>query len=65
MKNNELFNAAQSLVISAGFVKLIDENFCKVLLDKAEEYKNQIVIDEKLEKEIDIYVEKIKSIANT
>ena len=40
-----------ALVQAARFVKPVDSDFMKILLDKAEYYKNQIVIDEKTYKE--------------
>ncbi len=38
-RNKLLYNAAMSLVQAARFVKPVDSDFTKILLDKAEEYK--------------------------
>ena len=60
MKNTKLYNASLSLVQAAKFVREIDTDFAQKLLDKAEGYKNQIVIDEKLEAEVINFEKRIK-----
>lgn len=59
-RNKLLYNAAMALVQAARFVKPIDSDFMKILLDKAEYYKNQIVIDEKIEAEVTEFERRIK-----
>jgi hypothetical protein len=60
-KNKLLYNAAMSLVQSASFIRPIDRNLSKLLLAKAQEYKDQIVaVDEKVEKEIDEFEKGIR-----
>jgi len=59
-RNKLLYNAAMSLVQAARFVKPVDSDFTKILLDKAEEYKNQIIIDEELEAEVIEFERRIK-----
>jgi hypothetical protein len=59
-RNKLLFNAAMALVQAARFVKPVDPDFMKILLDKAEYYKNQIVIDEKIEAEVTEFERRIK-----
>jgi len=60
MKNTKLYNASMALVQAANFVKEVDNEFAQSLLDKAEEYKNQIVIDEELEAEVVDFEKRIK-----
>jgi hypothetical protein len=60
MKNTKLYNASMALVQAARYVKEIDKDFAQKLLDKAEGYKNQIVIDEKLEAEVIDFEKRIK-----
>ena len=60
MKNTKLYNASMALVHAANFVKEVDNEFAQSLLDKAEEYKNQIVIDEELEAEVVDFEKRIK-----
>lgn len=60
MKNKLLFNASMALVECAKFVKAIDNEYAIELLDKAEEYKNQIVIDDKFNKEVEEFAKEIK-----
>ena len=60
MKNTELYNASIALVQCARLVRPIDKDYAQELLDKAEEYKNQIVIDEKIGKEVIDFGERIK-----
>ena len=60
MKNTLLYNAALALVNAARIVKPVDSDYAQELLDKAEYFKNSIVIDEEQEKEIIDYAEKIR-----
>ncbi len=60
MKNTKLYNASMALVQAARYVKEVDKDFSQKLLDKAEGYKNQIVIDEKLESEVINFERRIK-----
>jgi len=61
MKNTLLYNASVALVKTAMVIKQLgDMDYANELLDKAEYYKNQIVIDEKQEEEILDYAERIK-----
>ena len=59
-KNNLLYNAAAALIECAKFIRPIDENFVQTMLDKAKEYTDQIVIDEKLEQEVNQFEERIR-----
>jgi hypothetical protein len=52
MRNTELFNAAMALVKVTPLIRLVDKDCADYLLNKAEEYKSQIKIDEELEKEV-------------
>lgn len=49
-----------ALVETAKFVKPLDPEYAIELLNKAEEYKNQIVIDEELEKEVKDFEQEIR-----
>ena len=60
MRNKLLFNASMALVECAKFVRAIDSDYAIELLDKAQEYKDQIVIDEKFNKEVEEFAEEIK-----
>jgi hypothetical protein len=60
IRNTLLYNASLALVEAAKFVKPIDSEYAIELLDKAEEFKNQIEIDEELEKEVKNFEERIK-----
>lgn len=60
MKNAKLFNAAMALVEASKFVSLVDPDFADKLLHQAETYKNEIVIDKKLEGEVIDFKERIK-----
>lgn len=60
-KNTLLYNASMALVECARFVRPVDSDYAKVLLDKAEEYSNKIVIDSKLEKEVDEFEQRIRN----
>jgi hypothetical protein len=62
MKNTDLFNASVSLVQAAYYVKFVDKDFANKLLDKAEEYKKEIVVDKELEGEIIDFEERIKKL---
>jgi hypothetical protein len=59
-RNNLLYNAAAALVECAKFIRPVDKDFAVKMLDKAQEYSNQIVIDEKLEKEVKQFEERIR-----
>lgn len=60
-KNVELYNACVGLLQASRLVRPIDEDYAKSLLDKVEEYKNQIVpVDDKTEKEINDYADRIR-----
>jgi len=60
-KNTLLYNASMSLVECARFVRPVDSDYAKTLLDKAEEFSKQIVIDDKIEKEVDEFEQKIRN----
>jgi hypothetical protein len=51
-RNNLLYNAAVACIAASKIVRPIDQEFAIILLDKAEEYKNKVVIDEEIEKEV-------------
>jgi hypothetical protein len=55
-----LYNAAIALVKAAGFVKPLDPTYSFDLLNKAQEYKDKIVVDEKLEKEVKDFEQEIR-----
>lgn len=59
-KNQILYQSACALVIAAGYIKHLDNEYAQELLDKAEEFKNQITVDPELEKEIESYEQKIR-----
>lgn len=59
-KNHKLYMSAVGLLNLARVIKTFDEEFSQVLLNKAQDYKNQIILDENLEKEVDDYVKKIE-----
>lgn len=59
-KNLLLYNAAMALVYAVKFIKPVDRDFAQVLLDKAQEYKNKIIIDKKLEVEVGDFEKRIK-----
>lgn len=59
-RNSDLYNAAVHLINAARFLREEDSEFCQVLLDKSEEYKNKIEIDEDLEKEVNEYERRIE-----
>lgn len=59
-RNSLLYNAANALITCAKYVKPIDNDYAQVLLDKAQEYTNQILIDNDLEKEVDEFEGKIR-----
>ena len=50
--NVQYYNAAMALVNAAPYVRQIDPEFATNLLDMAQSYKDKIVIDKELEKEI-------------
>lgn len=49
-----------ALIHCARFVKPLDTDFAQTLLDKAQEYKDQIVIDQEVENEIEQFEERIR-----
>ena len=59
-KNIVLYNAAIALVEATKFVNEVDKEFVTVMLDKAEEFKDKIHINEKENKEIGRYKQLIK-----
>lgn len=59
-ENQKLYIAAMGLVNLASHIKTFDAEYAQELLNKAEEYKNKIIIDENFEKEIDEYVKEIE-----
>ena len=59
-QNTLLYNASRALVETAKFVKPLDPEYAIELLNKAEEYKNQIVVDEELEKEVNYFEQEIR-----
>lgn len=54
-KNIFLYNAAKALIEASKFVNHADHEFSIKMLDKAEEFKNMIEIDEKENKKIGEY----------
>jgi hypothetical protein len=50
--NVQYYNAALALINAASHVRQIDPEFATNLLDMAQTYKDKIVIDKELEKEI-------------
>jgi len=59
-KNILLYNAAMALVRASKFVKEVDKEFGTTMLDKAEELKDKIHIDEMENEEIGRYKQLIK-----
>lgn len=59
-KNTLLYNASLALVHCARYVRPVDIDYAQELLDKAQEYSNEIVIDEELEKEVDDFEQRIR-----
>jgi hypothetical protein len=60
-RNAELYNACIGLLQVSNLVKYVDEEFAKLMLDKADELKNKIVpVDEETEKEIKGYADRIR-----
>jgi len=59
-KNIFLYNGAKALIEASKFVNHVDKEFSIKMLDKAEEFKNMIVIDEKENKKIGEYKKLIK-----
>lgn len=59
-RNVRLYNSSIALVEASKVVKGVDIEFANVLLDKAQEYKDKIVIDEKVEKEVKNFEEEIR-----
>lgn len=59
-KNVFLYNGAKALIEASKFVNYVDKKFATEMLNKAEEFKNMIVIDEKENKKIVEYKDIIK-----
>jgi hypothetical protein len=60
-RNVELYNACIALLQVSKLVRPVDLLFANELLNKAEEYKNQIVpVDDETEKEIKEYADRIR-----
>lgn len=59
-KNSLLYNAAAALTECAKFVRPVDVDFVQVMLDKAKEFADQIIIDEQLEKEVKQFEKRIR-----
>ena len=59
-KNAKLFQVALHLLNAANLLRDIDDEYREELLDKAQEYKDKIEIDEKLEKEVSEYEQRIE-----
>jgi len=59
-KNIVLYNAAIALVEASKFINEVDREFGIIMLDKAEELKRKIHIDEKENKEIVRYKQLIE-----
>ena len=49
-----------ALIQCARFVKPIDSDYAQTLLDKAQEYKDQIEVDAEVEKEVDEFEKRIR-----
>jgi hypothetical protein len=60
-KNNLLYNAAAALTECAKFIRPVDKEFVQVMLDKAQEFADQITIDEQLEAEVIQFEERIRA----
>jgi hypothetical protein len=54
-KNIFLYNGAKALIEASKFVTHIDQEYAIEMLNKAEEFKNMIVIDEKENEKIGEY----------
>jgi len=50
--NKKYYDAALAILNAVPYVRQVDVDFIKTLLNKAEEYKSKIKIDEELEKEV-------------
>lgn len=59
-RNNLLYNAAAALTECAKFIRPVDKDFTQVMLNKAQEFADQITIDEQLEKEVNQFEERIR-----
>lgn len=59
-KNTLLYNAAVALVHCARYVRPVDVDYAQELLDKAQEYSNEIIIDKEIEKEVDEFEQRIR-----
>jgi hypothetical protein len=59
-KNVTLFNAALALTNAAQIIKSLDQEYAMKLLDKAEEYKDQVQVDPELDLEVENYEKEIK-----
>jgi hypothetical protein len=59
-RNNLLYNAAMALTECAKFIRPVDKDFVQVMLDKAQEFADQIKIDEQLEQEVNQFEERIR-----
>lgn len=59
-RNQLLYNASMALVQCAKYISPVDENFVQLMLDKAQEYKDKIIVDENVEKEINEFEQEIR-----
>lgn len=59
-KNKKLYNATMALIHCARFVKPVDADYAQTLLDKAQEFKDQIEVDAEVEKEVDEFENRIR-----
>jgi len=59
-RNQLLYNAAAVLTECAKFIQPVDKDFVQVMLDKAQEFADQITIDEQLEQEVNQFEERIR-----
>ncbi len=55
-----MFNASSACLQAARFVRPVDKDFAQKLLDKAQEYKDKVEVDEDLEKEVNEFEEEIR-----
>ena len=55
-----LYNAAKALIECARFVRPLDSEYSQELLNKATEFKDKIVINEDVEKEVIDFEQRIK-----
>lgn len=60
MKNKLLYNATVALIECAKFIRPLDSDYAQSLLDKAQEFKDQIKIDDEVEREVNEFEKRIR-----